>query len=146
VREALSELEFWVPTGDDETLEPLGDSHDSHQTWGLARAAPAWRIDVFREPSRDGRWVCRRDERITLPYDELIERTPDGVPYVRPEVALLFKAKAARDKDEVDFEAVLPRLEASRRALLAGWLECVHPGHPWLQRLTSASGRGSART
>ena len=68
-------------------------------------------------------------------YDELIRRTPDGIPYMRPDMVLLFKAKHAREKDEADFAAALPRLEAEERRSLRGWLERVHPGHRWLERL-----------
>jgi hypothetical protein len=103
-----------------------------HQTWGLDRPANAWRIDVFREPYDGEEWVARRDESIRLPYDELIEHTADGIPYERPEVVLLFKAKHARPKDESDLAAVLPRLAPKRRRLLAEWIEQVHPGHFWL--------------
>jgi hypothetical protein len=40
----------------------------------------------------------------------VIAHTNDGIPYARPEIVLLFKAKAARAKDD-DFAAVLPRLD-----------------------------------
>ena len=134
---ALSELELYVvgPA----TVEPLAqaghllDIH--HQTWGLDRAADRWRIDVFRERSDGDQWVSRRDERIRLPYAEAVERSADGIPYVRPEIVLLFKAKAARPKDESDLAAVLPRLDRSRRRLLRGWIELAHPGHFWLADL-----------
>jgi hypothetical protein len=132
----LTDLELFVPVGGG-LLEPLDDEllAGSHQTWALDRAANAWRIDVFREPSDGDEWVSRRDERIRLPYAELIEHTTDGIPYARPEVALLFKAKQARAKDEADLAAVLPHLDASRKRLLAEWLELVHPGHFWLPDL-----------
>jgi hypothetical protein len=137
VADALGELDFHVVTAG--IAEPVASAgalmRQVHQTWGLDRAANVWRVDVFREPSEDGHWVARRDESITLPYDELIEHTGDGIPYARPEVVLLFKAKAARPKDEADLAAVLPRLEPERRALLAGWIERVHPGHFWLPDL-----------
>lgn len=90
---------------------------------------------MFREPHEDGRWICRRDESLRLPYPEVIERTADGIPHLRPELALLFKAKAVRDKDRADFERVLPRLGPDRRAALAAWLRRAHPGHEWLERL-----------
>ena len=70
-----------------------------------------------------------------MPYAELIRLTDDGIPYLRPDVALLFKAKAAREKDEDDFAAVLPRLSVAERATLRAWLASVHPGHAWLARL-----------
>lgn len=125
----------WYVVGDGEVTalrDAGGKLSDTHQTWGLERSANAWRIDVFREPAADGGWVCRRDERIRLPYEELIEHTTGGIPFARPEVVLLFKAKAARPKDERDLRDVLPLLEASRRAVLGEWLRLVHPGHPWL--------------
>ena len=63
-------------------------------------------------------------------------RSEDGIPYGRPEIVLLFKARHSdRPKDEADFAAVLPRLGPARRRWLADALELVHPGHPWLERL-----------
>ena len=137
VAAALSELDFHVvgpATAEPvETAGALFETH--HQTWGLDRAANVWRIDVFREPHDGDHWLARRDESIRLPYVALIEHTADGIPYVRPEVALLFKAKQARPKDETDLAAVLPHLSAERRRLLAGWIAQVHPGHFWLPDL-----------
>jgi hypothetical protein len=94
-----------------------------------------WRLDVFREPSEDATWICRRDHSIRLPYNEVIERTSEGIPYGRPEVVLLFKAKHTRPKDDEDLAAVLPRLDADRRRWLREALELVHPGHRWLAEL-----------
>ena len=96
----------------------------------------AWRLDIFSEPSDGDTWICRRDRRIRLPHDHVIERTADGIPYGRPEIVLLFKAKHVGPKDEADLEAVLPHLEPDRRRWLADALELVHPGHAWLHRLT----------
>lgn len=135
IRRALCELELWV-VGDGlahgvspETLA----AH--HQTWAREPATGIWRLDVMREPWEGDTWTCRRDSRIRLPRARLIERTGDGIPYAAPEVALLFKAKAVRPKDEEDFASVLPLLEGSRRRWLADALALVHPGHPWLAAL-----------
>jgi hypothetical protein len=66
----------------------------------------------------------------------VIERTDDDIPYGRPEIVLLFKAKHAhRQRDQLDFEAVVPRLEPERRRWLADALERVHPDHRWLDGL-----------
>jgi hypothetical protein len=62
-----------------------------------------------------------------------IEHDPNGIPYLAPEIVLLFKAKhAARDKDAADFARALPLLDAQRRQWLADALRIVHPGHDWL--------------
>ncbi len=137
VAAALGELDFHVVTRG--RVEPLAEAGElieiAHQTWGLDRSANVWRVDLFREPTTGGEWVSRRDPSIRLPYAELIEHTAGGIPYARPEVVLLFKAKDARPKDESDLAAVLPHLGLERRRLLAEWIALVHPGHFWLPDL-----------
>ncbi|WP_316522084.1 nucleotidyltransferase domain-containing protein [Kitasatospora brasiliensis] len=107
----------------------------THQTWLRDPTNDRFLLDVFREPHDGGTWICRRDERLRLPYAQTIERTDDGIPYLAPELVLLFKAKATRPKDQADFDTVLPLLSPARRDALAGWLELAHPGHPWLAEL-----------
>ncbi len=89
----------------------------------------------MREPWDGDTWICRRDPRIRLQAASLISRTTDGIPYLQPEVVLLFKAKAVRPKDELDFAAVLPHLESGRRSWLRDALTLVHPEHAWLESL-----------
>ena len=108
---------------------------DRHQVWVCEPAIPAWRLDVFCEPGDGDTWMFRRDERIREPYARMVLRTADGVPYLRPEAVLLFKARHARDKDEADLARALPRLDGAARAWLVGALELVHPDHPWLERV-----------
>lgn len=106
-----------------------------HQTWVREPATGSWRLDVLSDPSDGDTWICRRDDRIRLPYERVIERTAGGIPYGRPEIMLLFKAKRARAKDDGDFAAVLPLLGPGRRRWLADALALVHPGHSWLAEL-----------
>jgi hypothetical protein len=113
------------------------EAANHYQTWLREPSTGRYRLDVFREPHCGDRWVCRRRVSITLPYDELILRTADGIPYVIPEIALLFKAKELREKDEADFRRVLPAMDGSRRSRLSEWVSQVHPGHPWLERLST---------
>jgi hypothetical protein len=61
--------------------------------------------------------------------------TTDGVPVIAPEIALLFKAKAPRFKDQRDFDRVLPHLDRAARSWLASALEQAHPDHPWHARV-----------
>jgi hypothetical protein len=136
VRRALADCRFEV-AGDGLLWPEDGPAFAAmYQTWvsGPAGGQPAdrvYRLDVMREPTSDGRWACRRDERILRPYDQVIGRDSAGIPYLVPEIALLFKAKAARPKDEADFAAVLPELGPAARAWLRRALDLVHPGHSW---------------
>jgi hypothetical protein len=139
VVEALDGFEIFVITGRAEAT-PLGDARDrlmdTHQTWIREPATGSWRFDVFREPSDGDSWICRREPAIRMPYERLIERTDDGIPYGRPEVALLMKAKHAHlEKNEGDFAATLPRLAPDRRRWLRDAMEVMHPGHAWLEQL-----------
>ncbi|WP_049653075.1 hypothetical protein [Kitasatospora sp. MY 5-36] len=106
-----------------------------HQTWLRDPATGDYLLDVFREPHDGDTWICRRDETIRLPYREIIHHTRDGIPYLAPELVLLFKAKHVRDKDQSDFDATVPHLTPAQRETLTGLLARVHPGHPWLADL-----------
>lgn len=132
VRAALGDLAVdVVGSGRRWPLEsPAFDVH--FQTWFREPATDVYRLDVFRDPHEGDEWICRRDARIRRPYDEVVRRTDDGMPYMAPEVALLFKAKHRRGKDEADFRGAAPLLEPGARAWLCDALALVHPGHPWI--------------
>ena len=104
-----------------------------HQTWLRDRGTGVYHLDVFREPHDGDTWICRLDERIRRPYAEIIARTPDGIPYLAPEVALLFKASHAEEpKNVADLAGALPLLDGAQHAWLVHALSLVHPYHPWL--------------
>ena len=107
----------------------------THQTWLRDRTTGNYLLDVFREPHDGETWICRRDETIRLPYSQIIHHTPGGIPYLAPELVLLFKAKRALVKDQADFDAAIPRMTAAQRQALAELLSRVHPGHRWLASL-----------
>jgi hypothetical protein len=136
---SLNGLEVFVITGPDEAtrIEFARDRlEETHQTWVREPSSGRWRLDVFREPSDGDTWICRRDSSIRLAYRDVIEWTDGGIPYGRPEVILLYKAKhAERARDQGDFADVLPLLGPERRRWLAEALQIVHPGHGWLDEL-----------
>lgn len=139
IRTALDDLEFDVAGSEQLWLAGSPGFEAAfgvmHQTWGRDRDTELYRLDVFRGPHDNGTWICRRDSSIRRPYDTLILRSADGIPYLAPEIVLLFKAKYSRPKDHDDFVRALPLLTANRRGWLAGTLRRVHPGHPWLAAL-----------
>jgi hypothetical protein len=128
---ALPDFE-WDVAGDGQVWPYPENLAEHFQTWLRNPGSGRYHVDVFREPHLGDLWVCRRNPSITLPYRELILNTSAGIPYVIPEVALLFKAKHRRDKDEADLRRVLPAMGDARRSRLASWLAQTHPGHPWI--------------
>lgn len=136
VRAHLADYRFHA-VGDGEVRalapgEPPPD--DRHQTWLLDEAAQLWRMDVMQEPGDHSTWVCRRDETITAPRERMIG-VRDGVPYLRPEGVILYKAKSRRPKDEADFAACRGRLGDEARSWLRAALERAYPGHEWIGAL-----------
>jgi GNAT superfamily N-acetyltransferase len=136
-RSALRDFEFYdagagrirrLLDGDDP--DPAG-----HQMWLYEPSSQAWRMDTFLESGDETTWVSHRDERIRAPMSHAIRRTADGIPYLRPELVLLGKAKHRREKDESDLRATLPTLDEPARRWLVDALSTAHPDHPWIKRL-----------
>ena len=64
-------------------------------------------------------WVHRRGAyRVKQPLAG-ITRHRDGIPFLAPEVVLLFKSRSTADKDQHDVQTALPLLNAEQRS----WLE-----------------------
>jgi GNAT superfamily N-acetyltransferase len=138
---ALADLDLYaVGRG---AIRPLGHRvsppSDGWQVWVAERGA--YRVDLFLEAGDGETWIFRRDGRITRPYGEAVTRTRDGIPFLRPECALLYKARGRRlPKDELDFTVIAPHLEGDARRWLLGALERVQPEHPWIGALREVRG------
>jgi hypothetical protein len=63
------------------------------------------------------------------------EISPDGIPYLAPEIQLFYKAKQPRPKDQTDFLAILPYLTTERRRRLSEALSASFGTHPWQEQL-----------
>ncbi len=139
VRDALPPLE-WFVAGDGKLcpLEHAGATIEQRwQTWGRDPDTRCWRIDLMRQHWPSGEWTYRREPAIRRSLAEAIATTQDSIPYLAPEIVLLFKAKHCRAKDEEDFTHVLPRLNDDQRGWLADTLKQEQPAHPWLPALRS---------
>ncbi len=87
----------------------------------------------------DGVWKYRREPVVIRSLEKINLRTENGIPYLAPELVLLFKSKNTsnqeRAKDELDFEMALPHLDSERRAWLRWALVATYPEHAWIKRL-----------
>ena len=120
----------WVPWNDDDWVAaPLFQV----QAWGPEDEEPTY--DFFLNDTVDGAWQFRREPSIIRPVEEIMLRTPGGIPYLAPEIQLAFKGKYRRPKDEHDFTLALPHLSAAQRAWLAMALKAAYGEHAWIERL-----------
>jgi len=134
--EALGLKVFDIVDGQPVALAPGETPHARmHQTWVMDPGVNGWRMDIFREPGDAQTWIYRRTGKLSAPRAWANARTSSGIPYVAPQVVLLFKAKAKRDKDQADFSMVAPRLSSEARTWLADALRVTDPGHPWIDLL-----------
>jgi hypothetical protein len=73
-------------------------------------------------------WVyCRGARCVSRPLAD-VTRNRDGIPFLAPEVVLLFKSRSTSAKDQRDVETALPILNAEQRSWLQDTLEHLPRG------------------
>ena len=122
------------------TLRPLDDRFPEpisveSQIWVRAGAQEPWVIDLPITPDRDGLWTNKRLPDHVAPVEEVTWVADDGLRYLNPEIALLYKAALARPKDDRDLAGAWPLLSGEARAWLRDAVRRLHPDHAWLARM-----------
>ncbi|MFT4214835.1 MAG: hypothetical protein QM622_08680 [Microbacterium sp.] len=96
----------------------------------LRDADEAWVLQVNVEDGVDRAWLYLRDPRLQLPWDAAVLNL-DGIPTGAPEVQLVWKALRPRPEDEIDKDAVLPKLPEAARAWWEKAILSIHPHSTW---------------
>jgi hypothetical protein len=112
--------------GDPVLAETDADHCDSAHRWWF-------QIMLAESDGRD--WIYRRNPIVRLPLGKLGFHSLWGLPYLAPEIVLLFKAKLMQDKDREDFRSALPHLSADARRWLRDAVARCHSEHEWLHEL-----------
>jgi len=120
----------WMP--DERLALP---THEIHATWPGGESMEFLLNDVAPETNA---WVFRRAPAVRRPLD-LVIRTAEGVPYLSPEIVLLYKAKRPQPKDDADLAAALPHIDVEPRSWLASAIETAHGDHRWLTTINRSS-------
>jgi hypothetical protein len=126
-----------LPTGE-WVQPPAHELHAQRVTGAGTEALPLLQLEVLLNEIEDGVWRYRRDQRVSLPLERLGGTSQDGVPYLVPEVVLLYKAGLWHDgvpvsaQDDADFRQALPLLSPAAQYWLREAIATAHPGHPWL--------------
>jgi hypothetical protein len=103
--------------------------------WCRPRNTHGWSLELMLDEADGDEWLFRRLPTIRMPLARAIKRTEDGIPYLTPEIQLLYKARGTREKDQRDFERVMERLGPDERSWLYDALSRIDPQHVWLTEL-----------
>ncbi|WP_107483518.1 nucleotidyltransferase domain-containing protein [Streptomyces humi] len=134
----LPAWEWWAadPPGTLRPWEP-GEilSAEVHDVWCRPGPSEPWQIQIMLDEAEGRDWISRRCAQVRRPIDLLGTRSPEGVPYLAPEVQLYYKAHQPRPKDEEDFRAALPALDARQREWLVTAIIRAYGDLPWCENL-----------
>jgi hypothetical protein len=103
--------------------------------WGRAADSASWELELMLDEADDDHWVFRRAPTIRRPLTIAIRNDSDGIPYLAPEIQLLYKARSPRAQDLADFLHIAPRLDLDARSWLQDALTTADPGHTWISLL-----------
>jgi hypothetical protein len=92
-------------------------------------------FQVMLAESSDSEWIYRRNPEIRMPISRMGFHPLWGLPYLAPEIVLLFKAKHLEPRDRIDFANAIPALSVNARRWLRDAIQKTHPGHEWLNAL-----------
>jgi hypothetical protein len=141
----LPEWEFFAAK--DGALRRLGGREPEprvNSLWGRPRGASRWVLELLLDDCDGDAWVFRRRREIRRPFAEAVRFDRTRIPYLAPEIQLLYKAQRPRPEDEGDFRHVAPRLDDRARAFLRDALARIEPDHPWLKALAATRGKECA--
>jgi hypothetical protein len=116
------------PWREDEWLElPVHEIHGRNDAGAT--------IEILLNEARGEEWHFRRDVQIHRPLSLVGRNSLLGIPYLAPEVVLLYTAENPRPSDEEDFTRLVDHLSAEQRAWLSRAIATSDGVHPWLAAL-----------
>jgi hypothetical protein len=93
------------------------------------------KIEILLNESDAEHWVYRRDTRIQRELIKTFLTTNSGIPFLSPEIALLYKSKNPRLKDEIDFRNIYEYISIEQKQWLQHSLKLLYAKHPWIELL-----------
>jgi hypothetical protein len=134
LRLALDGWDIWIAA--DGRLEQWTGAvpeaeRSQNNLWCRRDPGAPWALDVTVGDGDDHDWIYRRDTRLRVPWADAVLASEDGIPYLAPELQLLFKSTDIRPKDDFDAQQVIPELAVDASERLS---QLLPADHPW-QRL-----------
>jgi hypothetical protein len=122
---------------EDNQLKPWGTEFLNlpvHEVHAFNRKSDE-KFEILLNETEKLEWKYRRDVRVKLPLMEVGRYTESGIPFLRPEIVLLYKSKNIRLKDENDFMEIKDKLSLDQKRWISNALTLQDPNHHWLEEL-----------
>ncbi|MFD2830205.1 nucleotidyltransferase domain-containing protein [Corticicoccus populi] len=93
---------------------------DSFSIWVSEEEDSPFVFEILLISTREDFWIYKRNSDIRGSTDELFLLNESNIPYIKPEIQLLYKMDGShiRDKDIIDFEKFVPLLGADEKIWL----------------------------
>ncbi len=92
-------------------------------------------LEILLNESSGDQWIFRRNQAITRRLSVIGAISDGGIPYLCPEIVLLYKARNPPPDDEADFYRSYKKLGCNHQRWLLNSIEICYPNHPWLMLL-----------
>ncbi|MBP1994523.1 nucleotidyltransferase domain-containing protein [Paenibacillus eucommiae] len=106
--------------------------------WVSKDATSPWAFQIMIVDTEEEAWVYGRETSIRRPVKDICSTTHEGVPYLKPEIQLLYKGSSSeiRTKDLNDLLLLLPSLSPQAIEWLRSSLNIQFPsGHEWIKHI-----------
>jgi hypothetical protein len=126
----------------DAPLDPR--AHEVHARRDAGRPAE---IEFLAEEAESDMWTYRRNPAVARPLRRIGVRSRGGIPFLRPEIVLLYKATRPEEpRNASDFARLRDALAPAQADWLASALRTAHPECPWGSELAAARPLSNRRT
>ncbi|WP_391574996.1 nucleotidyltransferase domain-containing protein [Cohnella sp.] len=110
----------------------------TNDIWVSRDGGSPWAFQIMLIDVDQDLWIYGREQSIRRPITDIIARTQEGIPFLKPEIQLLYKGGSSkiREKDHHDFLTVGPELTPMAQEWLRSSLIKQFPeGHVWMDHM-----------
>lgn len=90
------------------------------------------KIEILLNETDGVNWIYRRDTRVSRELSKAIIVSDAGMPILSPEIALLYKSKNPKQKDEQDFQNTYPHMNLDQKHWFREALKILYVDHSWI--------------
>lgn len=101
--------------------------------WVKEKGQSIWSFQIMINDSKNNQFIYKRDPSILFDIEKFTWKAKDEIPFLAPELQLLYKAKDRREKDDLDFQQCMSLMaEDKRKWLIEKITKCFSSEHPWV--------------